>query len=68
MPFYEYRCRDCGEIFEVLKRIGAGEEGVGCPLCGVENSERLMSLSAVPRGSTLGDRTPGGCAPRGGFS
>jgi putative FmdB family regulatory protein len=69
MPFYEYSCAGCGEIFEVLQRIGAGEEGMQCPKCGETDCKRLMSVSALSGMSEdVPSRKAGGCVPRGGFS
>ncbi len=69
MPFYEYACSACGEIFEVLQKLGASAEGVRCPKCGENDCRKLMSASTLH--GTCGDgRTPGGggCIPQGGFS
>jgi len=56
MPLYEYRCRDCGEEFEVL--VGTSGSGtVECPACGGTSAEKLMSLSWTP--GRLSSRRPG---------
>ena len=47
MPLYEYRCRGCGERFEVLQRLGASGDDVLCPRCGEERPERLLSTFAA---------------------
>jgi putative FmdB family regulatory protein len=47
MPLYEYRCRGCGERFEVLQRLGAGGGDVLCPRCGGEKPERVLSTFAA---------------------
>ena len=67
MPFYEYQCKACGEVFELLQRSSADQEDVTCILCGVKDCERILSTASVhgvpsPRGSS------GSCAPRSGFS
>ena len=33
MPIYEYKCTNCGHIFEELRSISDGE-GATCPKCG----------------------------------
>ena len=58
MPLYEYRCRGCGERFEVLQRMGAGAAEVLCPSCGAEHPEKLLSTFAASVGS--GDSGGGG--------
>ena len=46
MPIYEYRCKDCGNSFSRLQKIGAGSDGVKCPACDGDNIERLLSSFA----------------------
>jgi putative FmdB family regulatory protein len=63
VPLYEYRCERCGERFEVLQRLGAGPDGLGCPGCGWSGLEREASSFSGGGGSS-----GRGCAPRGGFT
>ncbi|MBN1979101.1 MAG: zinc ribbon domain-containing protein [Anaerolineae bacterium] len=49
MPIYEYRCRDCGETFEVLVRAGTD---VACPHCGSASWDKLLSAPFVSSGQT----------------
>jgi putative FmdB family regulatory protein len=44
MPIYEYACRACHHQFERLVRTG---DTPGCPSCGSQDLERLLSLAAV---------------------
>ena len=44
MPLYEYRCKQCGNKFEVLRGITASDEDVKCPKCGGEKPEKLLSV------------------------
>lgn len=60
MPLYEYRCRDCGDRFEVLQRLGEGAEKLECPRCGAGRPERALSTFATASGSGS-TRTAGGC-------
>jgi putative FmdB family regulatory protein len=41
MPLYEYRCKECNEVFEVLQKIDA-EPLTDCLYCG-GNVEKLIS-------------------------
>ncbi len=41
MPIYEYRCRECAQIFEEWQK-DFKEREVPCPVCG-SNSDRLIS-------------------------
>ena len=49
MPRYEYRCADCGEVFEVILTLREHAEGkVACPGCKSEKVEkRPASFYAV---------------------
>lgn len=57
MPLYEYRCQQCGELFELLRRADEADRDVTCPRCGAEDVERLLSLfSQSARGCGSGGR------------
>ena len=45
MPLYEYRCKQCGHIFEKIQSFSAPEEKE-CPVCHGE-VERLISAPAI---------------------
>jgi len=60
MPIYEYKCRRCGEVFEVLSRGSASKDAVACTACGAADAEKILSLPATPRVKH------GHCAGRGG--
>lgn len=55
MPMYEYRCRKCGRLFELLRRMQDADRELECPECLSEEVERLLSTFAS-----------GGCSPSGG--
>lgn len=42
MPIYEYRCKECHQIFEEWVRHAGDEETHKCPVC-VGESDRIMS-------------------------
>ena len=46
MPIYEYRCKDCGNSFSRLQKIGASADGVKCPQCESAKVERQISSFA----------------------
>ena len=54
MPMYEYRCRKCGKLFEMLRRMKDADRDLECPECLSEAVERLISTFAA-----------GGCSPSG---
>lgn len=41
MPIYDYKCRECGRIWETLLLSGESEP-VCCPGCGGSSLERLV--------------------------
>ena len=63
MALYEYRCKSCGRISEVL--ILSEEDNASCSWCGSDDMEKLMSTFAVSMKSASAKSTPPGC-PGGG--
>ena len=45
MPIFEYRCSACGDEFEHL--VLNSSPVPGCPLCGSEDIEKMMSISSL---------------------
>ena len=64
MPFYEYECTACGNVFEILTPPDPAGEETTCPACGSAETRRVLSTTAWLGGSSA---PGGGCAPRGGF-
>jgi putative FmdB family regulatory protein len=50
VPIFEYRCRGCGEHFELL--VLSSSPAPACPSCRGEDLEKLMSASAVSSAAT----------------
>jgi len=46
MPIYDYKCIDCGDVFEILVRQ-SGEKEIYCPECGSGNVVKLPTASYV---------------------
>jgi len=44
MPIYEYRCEECGTVFEKFVRSVSAEFKVVCPKCGSENCHKNITL------------------------
>jgi putative FmdB family regulatory protein len=44
MPFYEYRCSNCGHELEALQKI-SDEPLVDCPSCGARGLKKLVSAA-----------------------
>jgi putative FmdB family regulatory protein len=46
MPIYDYRCRHCGEVYEVFVQKAESAQ-TRCPGCGAEDMEKLLSSFSV---------------------
>ncbi len=46
MPMYEYRCRECGQRFEMLRRMADADNDLECAECHSAKVERLLSTFA----------------------
>ncbi len=73
MPFYDFRCRSCGEINELFLRDG-NVSGATCPACESGEMEKLLSSFNTarsykrPHGMTCCGREERCEAPPGGGS
>lgn len=47
MPLYEYRCRDCGKVFELLRPMSEADQNLECPGCHSSKIERQFSTFAA---------------------
>lgn len=63
MPIYEYRCEDCGRVFEMLRRISDADSDLKCPSCDSEEVVRQLSCFATSAGPSGGAAS---CGPSGG--
>lgn len=46
MPRYEYRCRACGDTFEVSRPMAASADSAACPR-GHDDTVKLLSTVAI---------------------
>ncbi len=65
MPRYEYRCRSCGDTFEVNRPMAQSSDPASCP-AGHEDTVKLLSAVAVGGTKTTNASAPaagggGGC-------
>ncbi|GAA3299990.1 zinc ribbon domain-containing protein [Dactylosporangium vinaceum] len=63
MPRYEYRCRACGDTFEVQRPMREANVKTACP-AGHDDTVKLLSTIAVGGASAGGPSS--GSAPDGG--
>lgn len=68
MPLYEYRCAECGHRFEVLQRMGEGNESLVCPSCESPEPERRLSTFASGGVSAPASESSGPAACGSGFT
>lgn len=61
MPLYEYRCRDCGNQFEILQRLGEGADGLSCSTCGASGLDKQYSTFATGGGGAADFAAGAGC-------
>jgi putative FmdB family regulatory protein len=52
MPIYSYRCRKCGEMFDLLVGVGTDEEEPKCGKCGSNDLEKLLTTFGVKPGGS----------------
>lgn len=71
MPIYEYKCTDCGHIFEILTTSGNKETEVQCRNCQSTKVAKILSAGSFRSGSGTGLQCAApaaGCGKKSGFS
>ena len=70
MPFYEYRCNECGEAFEKMLRFSESDRIPACPKCESPNTQKKLSKVASfgTASSEPASTSSSSCGSRGGFS
>jgi len=59
MPIYEYQCRKCEKVFEVIQKVNEGGEKLTCPSCGAKKPEKVMSCcSSFSKGAESASSAP----------
>jgi putative FmdB family regulatory protein len=68
MPYYDYRCTECGAVFEVRASIKEMEAGlkVECPQCHAGEVRQVITAGLVIHGSSGDSRSLCGCGPNAG--
>jgi putative FmdB family regulatory protein len=67
---YAYRCPDCGQEFELMRRFSEADLTPECPACGSDKSRKLISIPAAmgSSGTSASAFSGGGCGTGGGFT
>lgn len=71
MPIFEYKCKDCEHIFEVLAISKQKEANTQCEKCNSNQVEKILSVSNVRSnsGNSLSSAPPtAGCGGNSRFS
>ena len=70
MPIYEYKCNDCGQIFEILTTSSSNAEPPQCHNCQSTKVNKIISAGSFrsASGTPLPAATRAGCACKSGFS
>jgi putative FmdB family regulatory protein len=66
MPRYEYRCRACGETFEVSRTMRDANEPAACPGGHADTVKLLSTVALTGRGPGAGSVAAAPAAPSGG--
>ncbi|MFN3406762.1 MAG: FmdB family zinc ribbon protein [Caldimicrobium sp.] len=54
MPIYEFKCENCGKLFEALCFTKEDEEMVKCPYCGSSKVKKEYSTFSTSWGRSFG--------------
>ncbi len=54
MPYYQYHCAECDEIFEVRASFAEKSAGLDpeCPACHAKKAQQVITAGMLVRGST----------------
>lgn len=63
MPIYEYTCRKCGKLSEILQGVGSEKMIVKCSSCGSADVEKVFSVMSVPKSDSAHPSPCGGSCP-----
>jgi len=57
MPIYEYKCRSCGQVSEVLTHGSANLKQVLCLNCGSDDVQKILSVPNLVKEKTTSPGT-----------
>lgn len=69
MPIYEYECKDCEKVFEIIRPMSQSDATVTCAICGGTHTQRKLSIFfAESGGKAVSGTASSGCGNCGGGS
>jgi len=66
MPYYQYQCEDCGEVFEKKLRFSEADDPQDCPTCQSKETRKLVTSFATGGFSTSFSPSGNSCGSGGG--
>lgn len=62
MPIYEYVCKDCGHVFELIRPMSEADKAGPCVACGsLQTSRRLSRFFAESSGRAVSGMSQVAC-------
>jgi putative FmdB family regulatory protein len=61
MPIYTYRCKKCGEEFDLLVGVSSDKEEYKCKKCNSKNIERTLSRFSLGRSDNVSNSSGLSC-------
>jgi putative FmdB family regulatory protein len=61
MPIYDYKCAECGSIYDVFHKVREVAEDVVCPSCGSQKHTKMMSAPNL----SISSGSPSNCCAEG---
>ncbi len=61
MPIYDYRCEECGTVYDVFHKVREVVEDIVCPSCHSPRHVRLISAPQFSMGKST-EQAPPSCA------
>jgi len=66
MPVYDYRCTECGTLYDVYHKVREIQEDVICPSCQSHRHTKLMSVPGVAVSNSSASNSPSCACDMGG--
>ena len=62
MPFYDFRCKQCGESFHVMATMAEKDQKlIPCPACGGKELDRIYDKMNLSVGKSTPNQQNEGC-------
>ena len=68
MPLYDYQCKECGEVFELMVRFSEANQAQICPKCESKNTQRQLSIVASFKVASSCSSNSSSCGTQGGYT